>query len=1483
MLIVMRSPLVGNEVERQIESLTGGDWTADRAYIGLDGNLIVENLALNASGVPGPSARVLGAERAIAEIDWSGLPLIRWLSGSTSTTPRVTALRLFKPVFRLAQSMDDGGMNLSGLTPAAGNGVSAGLPQFDVIDGRIEFAEYSPRAGTYFLLNTLPVAGSFMPASHTAGGAKQPVYTIRLQEIGRPPGARGETRGMILDGRIDLSTNDATLRLFNVSLDAWPPESVPSAMRDIWRRLNIEGAVSQAIFRYTLDAGITADITVDDVSMFALVPAKGPNDPDATLSLRGVHGQIVISASGIHADLEGLLEDQAGPSRVQLDTYGLDLECALRCEIESKHINLRRDPAFLPYVPRTVREYLDRFGGPTADVDARVVILRGDPVDVKAAEFEVPEGRLEFRGGQAAFHKFPYPFHDMSGIVDFDDQSIRIQHIRGTGPTGARLSAAGTITPLTDDAAVDLTIGVQGAPVDDHLLEAMQPSYRRLMDMLFSRRGHESLIAAGLIDNTIDPVEAEKVQTVVPEKPPPPPFAFGGRAAIGIKILRPPGEDVEWSTDIDVSFDRAGIVPEPFPFPIVARNVQLKIDDDGAEFVDGQFTGLRGGRAELRASVRFAESPGAPMQPDVQILAYDVPVDDLLLNAVPGDEATDRSGQTPSADEILSRLALQGTVDCRATIVAREESEIIPLPVGVAGPPSPLDVDWTVAVNLDDVNATPREGLVGGTRGGPRVCLRELTGEVEVSPKHVRIERLRAQLGRFETGRSDAGALESEPAGLFDIKLFASTVPDLSTGRPPTLEAGIVLENLELADPIEQAIAVFDLDAAATIADLRAARCPEGVVNARIDLKREQGGPIDVGVSMAPGAVVRVEALGGTVEAAGIIGRFSITAQAGGDSVDQVRFEGLQTRIAYNAEPSGTITLDGGFAVGIESLRPAAPADLRCAIGGWRLESTLLAALVDRFAPEDARARFAELSPAGVFDGQLELRDQGPAGGVRYAGRLRPRDLGLTIDDKPLRFDSVSGRLLFEVVAGAPAPPTGVKRPLVQGHLDEMALTTEEWAISLDGPWSVAESTGDGGSAITADLRLGVRAEGLPESLAELLPQRVLRARESAGVRFNGPIELFDATLSLRPSGDPSAPPIRFAGTVRFSGLFADFGAELADARGTARISLEPAGVSSHDSEDPPLNANIGLALDACELGSIALMNLESQIEVSHDGRINVSRTTATCHGGQVYATVRAEPLAADRPDGGERIRFDVDAIMSGVEFGPLLEDVRRAARGLEPPEGDADADQIPPIAGDATRGLVDARISLTGDSNDPRSRRGRGAIRISRGDVVRLPLILQLVQMSNLLVPTDDRLEYLQTSFYIDGPAAVFDEITLLSRSVSIVGTGTILWPNYELDMRFNSRSRSRIPVLTDLFEALRDELASTTVTGTLADPVIRPEPLTATRRLLGDVAQRDRSAADRIASDTRRAEAAARRELRRLNESSVAVPPDSTPPANP
>ena len=100
------------------------------------------------------------------------------------------------------------------------------------MNGSIEFAEHDA-SGALTPLKRISVDGSFIPTR-----ADKPVYAVKMYELTRSD--VGPQRGMVLDGRVDLDAGSMRMRLLYLPLEAWPAESVPSAYRDLWRRLREE-------------------------------------------------------------------------------------------------------------------------------------------------------------------------------------------------------------------------------------------------------------------------------------------------------------------------------------------------------------------------------------------------------------------------------------------------------------------------------------------------------------------------------------------------------------------------------------------------------------------------------------------------------------------------------------------------------------------------------------------------------------------------------------------------------------------------------------------------------------------------------------------------------------------------------------------------------------------------------------------------------------------------------------------------------------------------------------------------------------------------------------------------------------------------------------------------------------------------------------------------------------------------------------------
>ena len=107
---------------------------------------------------------------------------------------------------------------------------------------------------------------------------------------------------------------------------------------------------------------------------------------------------------------------------------------------------------------------------------------------------------------------------------------------------------------------------------------------------------------------------------------------------------------------------------------------------------------------------------------------------------------------------------------------------------------------------------------------------------------------------------------------------------------------------------------------------------------------------------------------------------------------------------------------------------------------------------------------------------------------------------------------------------------------------------------------------------------------------------------------------------------------------------------------------------------------------------------------------------------------------------------------------------------------------------------------------------------------------------------------------------------------SLQLEGNGQIWYRNVylkqqdkSLDFTFNSMSRVRIPIWSDVFEALRNEIVTTTVRGTVSEPDVSTRPLTTTGAVIGSLFGAERDFRD--GTSLQRAEHEARAERRRIH----------------
>ena len=815
--------------------VTGCNVRCASATISAGGEIVLRDVEVRAPGVRGPAAEVLAAHEVRIAIDWSTFP---------PTLPRAIEVR--RANIRLSQA-EDLSLNIAPVLRSSA-GSTTPPPDVRLIDATIELGEH--RGNQFAPMAHLSVSGSL-----TASDASRSVFSLVLSQARAATSSTDRDRTTIL-GTINRATGSLHIDAVGLDLSDLNPAPGASSFRGYWEQLGINGRIPDASVDYAPDTGLAATFSLDNVAMSIPVPATPDPayaDPDAVadqiepLAMSAVTGSVRFDASGLHADLEGSIEDLR--CAVMLVTDGLSLDAPLTCTLQIPEFILTDEPRLRPFAPQVARTIFHRFSGPTAALSGRVDIRRGH--DRTRPDRWSYRGAFKLRNGTARYEGFPYPVSEIDATFRFDDTEFRVVGLSGVGPTGAKVLASGRIWPPNALAAMDLDITAVDLPMDEAFRDSMPETYREVFDLMFDREAHAELVRKGLV--------AETAAQKAPE------FRLGGLGALDLKVKRERGMHTEYTADITLRMPRASFLPREFQYPVIATDAVFHITRGLVTIPPTALSGLTGATGTMSGEVVYPVIEGEEYEPDLRLAVADVPVDPLLMHAIDQRVRTAEGaapiGHDPGA--IVRGLNVQGRVRCEAHILTRDGATL-----GV-------DAD----VTLEDLSANP----------GPDLALTDLSGVIHVSESRVSSTAISARL---------------EDSAL-TIALDAPLTPDTTDPTHLTVDA----VGLDLSRPIEQAaLSLLSPEQAAEVAALRSRYRPTGEVDVGLVVSAHPGAPWswavdmrrarDLGVSLDPGRLVLADVRGrvGIDPDAVRFEEFSSPASLDGESVGAVAVSGVLAR-----------------------------------------------------------------------------------------------------------------------------------------------------------------------------------------------------------------------------------------------------------------------------------------------------------------------------------------------------------------------------------------------------------------------------------------------------------------------------------------------------------------------------------------------------------------------------------------------------------
>ncbi len=1360
LIIFARSGAARHLVLPQISAMINAEVDAERVVIAADGSVILRRAQFRVPGGTGVESTFFRVEKARIWVDWLG---------SIGGDGRINRIELDGPHLRVSQSVETGRLNIADVSLLGLGGdesdASFALPTLVARGGTIEVGEHD--AGGYSTLTAVPFAGLLEPRIEEG----RPGYSFQIRQVSHTTG--NVRRPIALSGRID--EDGIVLRLEGVDLKDWSADVIPTRYRDIYRRANLEGRVRPTTFRMTNDGSLRVMLSLEGVGLNLPFDNNGNFTPDGPLvRMTNTSGSIIFENDTITSELRGVLDTLE--YRVRLNYLGSSLDSAFVCVLETE-FRLEEDMDVLILAPDEVIDKLDMFSRPTADVSAVINVTRNEPDGAGPMPLEI-WGEVDISNGVAAFAGFPYRFEQLSGRVVFDRETLELVSILGQAPSGARLSASGMI-PLdpSDERRVKIDITATGVPVDSTLREALNEDQRLLLDTLFSEQRHAELLDSGLLSPP----------GTIALSDDPPEFEFGGMCDVSVQLGRSAGDGGEWTRRINIELPRAGMIPKQFPLPLIAEDVRLEITDERALLTGGRYRPLRGGWATIEGEIVFDDDAGA--QPMLVIESEGVPIDDLLLNAIPGYRASeDQLGalgdQAGSLRDLLNRLRLEGRVDSRVDLTIRGDGrlgyDVETSVYGVRAVPIPFD-DSIAALALEDLRGAiyVREDIIVVGIEANAVPDGASPGDRPSIPVELFLQ-IDAPAGA-RWGDADAG----------------------DHGAPIYAEAKV--NRLDPDVPLENFVAVFSKDAAGALARLNATHHPRGTVDVSARVVGELGRRIRPELTLENLDELTLTVLGRPLRLRNGTGRARIDA---GDE-PALLADAFAASIELDGFEGGTLYIDGRLPLLTGDDAPDRPLEGALTLRvDSRIESAItrsllgdtfgdtLASLYDKHQPRGSYSAIIDVFPDTERQPQTEAETKTKTASAPGSLHLPPLRVEGAIAPESISFLTDSGRIELGIESGR----IGIDGD--DGRINNLRVRGSGWDALIRGFW---QRPGDDAFALQLDATLD--AQGLPDDLVALLPESARSVLDDLEVAVDGSVRGRELQLSVERAPGDERLAMDFTGVVYANNTSAQVGVELTEIDG--RLDLDIRTLTGRKPE-----YTIDASADRLRAAGVRVSNAHARFRAGDEpGSVLVPTITGSIHGGRLAGNAQIltrDPADSSDSAGKPRRSYWGEAQLSRVRTAPLLADLGFGKKTDNAPWSEGD---------DLARGVLDASVSINADMGDTASRVGRGSVIVSGGEVVELPLILQLIEFSNLQAPVAQKLDLAHTDFFVEGDTITFENISVFSPSIEIFGFGHMRWPASDLDLVFRSQAVRPIPFLSDLIEGIRDELVTTRVTGTPPD----------------------------------------------------------------
>ncbi|MEM9417434.1 MAG: hypothetical protein AAGA25_00085 [Planctomycetota bacterium] len=617
-------PLLENLLSEEL----GGDLTIGRASLSWGGLLSLEHFWLDVPNLPKERdefAKLFEAERLAVQLNFSKL----WRGEL-----KIDDIQIDHPQLHIIEDLDTGELNLEMLQlgdddDEGPEGFNLTLPPaINLNAARVRFAQV--QAGEFKTIEAVRLEGELRENPD-----QDSLFDFELLQYDSE--ARVDAT---LTGSLNTDAPSLNLNLDGFRIDASHRQLVPAGFRELWDQLQPTGKLpSLSIYMDANEQGqLQLDEAILELDNVAITPpyeelGRAPSEPEQGMPynprMTEVSGRFVVRRDSVRVeDFTGNIE---GIRYYASGSWGFDPESKGMIAVSTDPFTLDEDPKFLASLPMVGVKIFQRLR-PSGKFQASTRFERqpGESVEVS--------GVIKLLEARGMYHKFPFPIHNMRGVITFDRDTVRIDNLSGDGPNGGTVRINGEISPPADGAAVRIAVEARGVPFDEAIKNAFSEKRRKGVEMFFDPEMYAALVEEQVIRPSPvrdDVSDAEPLDLASIEVDPdlPPVFDMGGPVDVDVLVDRAFGPDSKYTTTVSIDARGVSALFRHWPYPLTGKSGKIVVGPGGITLNELVMESPTGGVGTLNGKIA-QESKNAPMVPDLLISDADLPIDKLLLHSI---------------------------------------------------------------------------------------------------------------------------------------------------------------------------------------------------------------------------------------------------------------------------------------------------------------------------------------------------------------------------------------------------------------------------------------------------------------------------------------------------------------------------------------------------------------------------------------------------------------------------------------------------------------------------------------------------------------------------------------------------------------------------------------------------------------------------------------------------------------------------------